>query len=137
MSRARDDLSLDVIALLRDRVPGPSDLEMLLLVRSEPTRGWTVSAVAQALGLPEAWAMDSLTALCTVALVVEDPSASEPRFSYRPATPALAASVTKLARAYTERPAEVIRVLNDYAITRVRLAAIQAFPAALLRADTG
>lgn len=136
MSRSRDELSLDVIALLRDRVPGPSDLEMLLLVRSDPTRGWTLSAVADALGLPEAWAMDSLVDLCTAALVVEDRSSSAPRFFYCPATPALAASVTTLARVYEERPADVIRVLNDYAITRVRLAAIQAFPAALSR-DTG
>lgn len=138
MSPSCDDLPLDVMVLLRDRVPGPSDLEMLLLVRSDPARGWAVQAVAQAIGLPEPWVKDSLEGLRQVALVVQDGSMAEPRFFYRPATPALEASVTALARLYEERPAEVIRRLNDNAITRVRLAAVQAFPAALLlRAATG
>jgi hypothetical protein len=138
LSGSCDDLPLDVVALLRDRVPGPSDLEMLLLVRSDATRGWTVPEVSHAIGLPESWARDSLGSLCMVALVVADESGDEPRFFYHPATPALEASIATLARVYAEQPAEIIRRLNDNAITRVRLAAVQAFPfALLLRAAAG
>jgi DNA-binding MarR family transcriptional regulator len=109
---------------LRNHLPLASGL------RSDATRGWTASAIADRLGLREAWTEDALAALRAAGLVVKDRSGVERRFSYRPRTPALEAAVTTLAQTYEERPAYVARILNEDAISRVRWSASQAFPAA-------
>ena len=127
-----DDLSPDVLTLLRDRVPGPYGLEMLLLMRSDPTRGWTISSLAPALGVPESWVEQSLDGLCATNLVVEDGSSTERQFFYHPATVELETAINELAQVYAERPADVVRTMNDSAIARVRSAAVQLFPTALM-----
>jgi len=127
-----DDLSLDVLVLLRERLPGPCDLEVLLLMRGDPGRGRTAASMAAELGTPKSWVEQALDDLCAAGLLVEDGSATERQFFYRPATANLETTMSALARAYEERPADVVRMMNDNAIARVRSAAVQLFPASLM-----
>jgi hypothetical protein len=122
----------DALDLLRDHISGLIELDMLACLRSDATKGLTASVVAELVGLPEEWIEDSLAALRTAGLVVEDRSGAEPRFLYHPATPALEAAVATLAQVYAERPAYVARILNEDALSRVRWSASQAFPAAFV-----
>jgi hypothetical protein len=131
-----DEIPADVLGLLRDCVCGLDELELLLLVRRDAANGWSAPTVAARLGVPEARVEDSLEALCAAALVVADGSTdgtdvdvkeAKRRFFYRPATPALEATVNALAWICDVRPADVIRALNDHALDRVRSAARRAF----------
>jgi hypothetical protein len=136
-----DDIPADVLGLLRDCVYGLDDLELLLLVRGDAVKGWSAPTVAARLGVPEARIEGSLEALCAAALVVTDETEGDGkdgkggkdgkeatrRFFYRPATPALEATVNALAWICEARPADVIRALNDHALDRVRSAARRAF----------
>ncbi len=120
-----DELPLDVIALLCAHVSGLDDLEMLLHLRRAAAESWASSTLAAVLGMPEPKVRASLETLCDGALLVVDDAAAEVRFYYRPATDALDATVSSLARIYDERPADVIRTLHDHAFERVRLAGLR------------
>ena len=134
-----DEIPADVLALVRERVSGLDDLEMLLLLRGDPVRAWTPSCAAARLGVPEARVEDALQGLHAAALLVMemDERAAARRFLYRPATPALEAAVNTLARLCRLRPADVIRMLNEHAIERVRTAARLAFPEAFAAQKAG
>lgn len=106
---------------------------MLLLMRSDPAVGWTMAMLATRLGVPEPWIVHSVETLGEAELLVEDGTALERRFFYRPATPELAATVNTVAEIYAERPADVIRAMNESALVRIRAAVLQAFPAAFMQ----
>lgn len=124
------DLPFDVLELLQRRITGIDELAALLLVRSEPERRWAASTVAALLERSESWALPALESLCEAELLASpDDDTGEPRFSYRPA-PALESVVTTLARLYEERRADILRVLNDNAVDRIRAAAAKTFKGA-------
>jgi hypothetical protein len=127
------ELQPDVLALLHDRGLGSIELELLLLMRGDPSSGWTPTVLAERLGLPEPWVVHSVEALCGAALLVEDGNALARWFFFRPATPELDATVTALAEIYADRPADVMRAMNDNALVRIRAAVLQAFPAAFMQ----
>lgn len=125
------DLPVDVVAFLQERISGTDELEALLLVRSDTSRGWTAAAVAKLLGLPESWAGPALAGLCEAELLglpeSWDGHDEEQRFWYRPGTPALDAVVATLAGLYDEQRADVLRILNENAVERIRAAAARRF----------
>ena len=124
-------LPFDVLAFLQERITGTDELEALLLVRSDTSRGWTAVTVAELLGLPESWATPTLEGLCKAELLVEDGTDEEQRFWYRPAAPALDAVVKLLSGLYDEQRADVLRILNENAVDRIRAAAARTFGGAL------
>jgi len=125
------DLPFHVLDLLQHRIFGVEELEALLLVRSDATARWTASAVAARLERPESWSSPALEGLCAAELLVGEGPEERRRYAYRPATPELDASVTLLASLYEERRVDVLRVLNDKAVERIRIAAAKTFSAAL------
>jgi hypothetical protein len=127
-----DHLPPDVLALVRERVLGLEDLKVLLLLRNDASKPWTASTLAAQLELPEARTEGLLEDLRAAALLAADGNETEREFVYRPATPDLEATVARLAHLYDERPADVIRTLNDGALERLRLAASRAFPEAFV-----
>jgi hypothetical protein len=127
-----DDLPPDVLELLHGQISGLIELDVLVCMRSDPTRAWTALALSEQLGLPEAWTEEALAALCAAELVVDDRSAAVPRFRYHPTTLALEAAATTLVEVYEERPAYVARLLTESAISRVRWSASQVLPAAFV-----
>jgi hypothetical protein len=132
-----DPLPSDVLALVRERVLSLDDLKVLLLLRDDASKPWTASTLAAQLALPEAWTEGLLEDLRAAALLAADGNETERQFVYRPATPDLEATVARLAQMYDERPADVIRTLNDGALQRVRRAASRAFPEAFERRNKG
>ena len=127
-----DDLPPDVLELLRERISGLIELDVLLCMRGDATRSWTAPTLANLVGLPEEWAEEALVALRGAELIEEAEGGTERRFFYRPTTPDLEAAVTTLAHAYEDRPDYVARILTEDAISRVRWSASQAFPAAFV-----
>lgn len=124
------ELPFDVLDLLQRHIAGIDELEALLLVRSDAARGWTAASVAKTLDRPEAWAAPALEALCAAELLVpRGGDAEERRFSYHP-SPAHESVVTSLAHLYDEHRADILRVLNDKAVERIRAAAAKTFSGA-------
>lgn len=123
------DIPSDVLALLQDRLAGLDELEVLMLVRSDAPRRWTAAAVADRLGLPESSSDAALDSLCAAQLLVADGGAggAERQYGYGPATPELERAVTSLADVYEERRLEVMRILSDSALERIRSAAARTF----------
>lgn len=119
----------DVLALLQERLAGLDELEVLLLVRGDASRGWTASDVAERLGLPVSSSDAALESLCAAALVVVEGGGggAELRYAYRPSTPELAGVVSSLAEIYDERRLEVMRILSNHALGRIRSAAARTF----------
>jgi hypothetical protein len=121
------DLPFDVLAFLQERIAGTDELAALLLVRSDASRGWTAAAVAEQLELPKSWAGPALEGLCDAELLVEDGTDGEQRFWYRPVTPALESVVAVLSGIYEEQRTDVLRILNENAVDRIRAAAARTF----------
>jgi hypothetical protein len=132
-----DDPQSDALSLLHDHGLGPIELETLLSMRGSMATAWTMSMLAARIGVPEPWVVYSVESLCTGGLLVEDGNALERRFFYRPGTPELEATVTTVAELYADRPADVIRAMNESALVRIRAAVLQAFPAAFMQRDEG
>lgn len=129
----------DVQALLQERLAGLDELEVLLLVRGDASRGWTASDVAERLGLPASSSDAALEGLRAAALLVVDGGGggAEPRYAYRPHTPALDEAVSVLAEIYGERRLEVMRILSNHALDRIRSAAARTFADAFVIGRNG
>lgn len=119
----------DVLALLHERLAGLDELEALLLLRAEPSRLWFASEVAERLGLPVASSEAALASLCQVSLLAAEGGrgGAEARYGYRPATPELEQVVASLAEIYGDRRLEVMRILSNSALDRIRTAAARTF----------
>lgn len=120
----------DVSSFLQEHIAGIEDLEALLLLRSDASRRWSAAAVAATLERPPAWAGPVLQALCAAEVVEGTGEGADRRFAYRPATPALESMVTTLAGLYVEERAEILRLLNENAVDRIRAAAARTFSGA-------
>lgn len=129
----------DVRTLLHERLAGLDELEVLLLVRGDASHGWTASEVAERLGLPESSSDAALESLCMAALLVLDGGGggAERRYAYRPGTPELDGAVTSLAEIYGERRLEVMRILSNHALDRIRSAAARTFADAFVISRNG
>lgn len=136
---AQRDIPSDVMAFLQERLAGLDELEVLLLVRSDASRGWTASEIADRLGLPASSSDGALEKLCTAELLVIDGGGggAELRYAYRPVTPKLDGVVTTLADLYGDRRLEVMRILSDSALERIRSAAARTFADAFVIGRNG
>jgi hypothetical protein len=120
-SRERDSQALgpvelpeEVRLLIRSGIPTVDALEILILLVRHPDQYWTAEAIGSELryDLVDRPAITRCLGLFAAnGLLGQGVSDS---VIYRPASPELAASVTKLVQAYDERPVTLIRTL--YAI---------------------
>ncbi len=122
----------NVLALLHERIVGFDELKALLLVRSDASKIWTASSVAESLGLSASWSEAALENLCAGGLLVGNGQGLERQFSYRPVSTELESTVTSLAAIYGYRRIDVMRILSSKAMNRIRWAAVQAFASALV-----
>lgn len=125
------DLPFHVLAFLQQRITGVDELDALFLVRGDTKEAWTANTVAVCLGRTESWSRPALERLCEAELLVGRGPEPERRYAYRPATPALEDTVTALARIYEAQRTDVLRVLNDDAVERIRAAAARTFTEAI------
>lgn len=119
----------DVVDLLRTSVTSYEGLEALLLVRRA---GGTVSAddAAGTLGLRRDVAASALRGLAEAGLVVEAIVAGETRWGNVPEP--MHAVVDRLAEAYRNHRLDVVVIMNNHAVERLRSGALRAFADAFL-----
>lgn len=104
-------LPADVSRLLATHIDSVEQLEVLLLLRTAPERGWTAAEASGELRTEP----DSVTArlrdLEARGFVTADGSGPARLYRYRPATPDLARAVDGLADAYASRKVTVIGLI--------------------------
>lgn len=126
------DIPDDVSSLLQERISGLDELKTLLLVSSDASKRWTASSVAAHFGRRTLWMEVVLEKLCATALLVGEGDGSERRFVYRPDTPTLDAAVRSLAEVYDTQRVNVVLMLSNKAMDRIRQAASRSFACALV-----
>lgn len=99
----------DVFQFIREHVRSVWALELLLRLKQDPQRGWTVAQLVGDLRASDSLVTDNLTALQHAGLVVADAPGG---FRYQPAALALAKVCDQLEDAYRAKPVTVIRWIS-------------------------
>jgi hypothetical protein len=101
-----------------------TELDVLLLFLPEPERSWSPEMAARRLLLPVDVCQTALECLRARGLL----TVRAPRsYSFAPATAELAVGAERLWTAYRESPVEVLRLLNQRALERIRRGAWRTF----------
>ncbi|HEY8430978.1 MAG TPA: winged helix-turn-helix domain-containing protein [Sandaracinaceae bacterium] len=110
----------DARRLLASRINSVEQLEILLLLRRDPARSWTPSALAEELRSSEPSVAKRLADLRRGGLVEVVPSSPE-AYRYAPAAAWLSAAVDSLAQLYAESPYRVIDLIFAKPIDNLRV----------------
>lgn len=133
---AADDLPEDVQKLLRDQIDSYEQLEILLLLRTEPDHPWTVEALSARLRIPASLALLALDELQTAGFVQARALGAEKQYAYVAQSSHVEATLERLVQAYREHPISILKQMSANAIERVRTAALRTFADAfILRKD--
>jgi hypothetical protein len=94
-------------------------LEVLLLIASQPQRAWTASDLAELLRIDPAWVDSQLRAMAVGGLVAghADPA---PGFSFAPRSAELSQAVDELAKTYADRRVTVIGLIFAKPMDKIR-----------------
>jgi hypothetical protein len=101
-------LSQKLDRFLRNSIRSVWELELLLLLRREPSRAWTTADLIRQLRASGLVVSDALIALQRADLVLQEPAE---QFRYRPTTAELAEVVDELADAYASAPSSIMNVI--------------------------
>lgn len=101
-------LSQQLERFLRISIRSVWEVELLLLLRQEPSRSWSTAELIRQLRASGLVVNDALVALQRVELVTVEPAE---RFRYRPANAELAVVVDELAAAYASLPSSIMHVI--------------------------
>lgn len=114
-----DAFPADVRAFLAEHISSIAQLEMLLLLRSDPARKWDVAEISKALYATPEMSAGQLASLRDLGLLTAsgDP---EHCYQYQPGTPELEDMVTCLAELYKERRVSVITALYSEPVNKVQ-----------------
>lgn len=110
-------LSEDVLRFIRTTIRSVWALELLLLLRRDPARAWTVKALIRELRGSAGIVAGAMTELEAAGLV----AAADGAFRYQPASPELDALVAATAAAYTEYPVAVTQAIFTAPSDKIRL----------------
>lgn len=110
----------DARRLLASRITSVEQLEILLLMRREPSRAWTPAAIAEELRTSETSAVKRLSDLKREELVEPVPNSPE-AFRYAPRGEWLRCAVDSLAALYAESPYRVIDLIFSKPIDDLRV----------------
>lgn len=99
----------DVFQFIREHVRSVWALELLLRLKHEPERCWSIAELVGDLRASHSLVADNLTAFVDAALVVVDDRGC---FRYQPAAAVLAKVCDDLEAAYRTRPVTVIRWIS-------------------------
>jgi DNA-binding GntR family transcriptional regulator len=116
----------DVRELIRERVCSVEELEILMLLESEPARAWQDAEVATALGASREVVRTALAKLAAAGLVhAEDPGRGPTRL--QPESEALRDAVALLGNLYRTQRIDILVFIAQSAISRVRNQALHTF----------
>jgi hypothetical protein len=107
---ANDDLPSPVKQLLARYIRSVEQLEVLLLVASQPSRTWTASDVYEVIRSSKASIADRLQAFTKEGFLVEE-QASSPGYRYTPKSEELRRGVEETARVYQTHRIRVIEAI--------------------------
>jgi len=107
----------DVYRFLYHNIDSVEQLEVLLLLRQSPQRGWTADAVARQLYSHPSSILHRLSSLAGRGLLRELEPAC---YQYAPRSTELHATVTRAAECYRERRVAVITLIASKPIENVR-----------------
>lgn len=113
-----EDFPADIKQFIADHIDTVAQLELLLLLRSDPAKVWTPEAAGKAL-----YSAADVTALQMADLQLKRllaPGPSENTYVYRPERPELASLVDRLAGLYRERRVAVITAVYTKPIDKIR-----------------
>ena len=112
--------------LLRERVRGFEELELLLLFARNPDRAWSPADAATACSLGGTAVIPALERLAASQLILPVSSMGA-AFRYHPATPALRDACTQLCEIHAGDRFTVVAVMSEVAFERIRNATSLAF----------
>lgn len=93
---------------LRNSIRSAWQLELLLLLRKEPSRAWSIAELIRQLRASRLVVNDALLTLQRDDLVVPEPAE---HFRYRPATAEMTKVVNELAETYASQPMSIMNVI--------------------------
>ena len=99
---------LELLTFIRRSIPSVWALDVLLLVRRPPLRGWSPGELVGELRASDAVVLGVLEGFQREGLVAKG---EDGRFSFAPAAQALEDLTVALAEAYSERPVAVINAI--------------------------
>jgi hypothetical protein len=108
-----------VRSLLASHVQTLEHLEVLALLCRDPERWWSAEGVAEELGISAGSAGARLEDLSS-RMLLDARVAEAVMFRYNPVTDALRSSADDLARLYSDRPLQVIALVNALATAAIR-----------------
>ena len=101
-------ISSDLLAFIRASIQSVWALELLLLLKRDSSRTWTVPALVQEMRASNPLVTGVLVTFEAVGLVRREEDGA---YVYAPAAPALAALADQLENAYRLRPAAVVKAI--------------------------
>jgi hypothetical protein len=113
-----EEFPADVGRFITDHLDSVAQLEVLLLLRGDPARGWSTEDVSAALRMTTDMAREQLKVLADRGVLARLPDGVS--HSYAPATPELRGLIDKLATVYDERRVTVITMIYSKPVDKVR-----------------
>lgn len=117
---ARQNISEDLKAFVKEQIQTVSRLEVLLLAHRDPSRAFTATDVALELGFEKEVAEEQLRSLAALALLVQTDT-DDARYSYHPANVKSRSMVDQLAITYLQRPVPILSLILNECVDRTRI----------------
>jgi hypothetical protein len=108
----------DITRFVADKIDSVAQLEAVLLLRSDPNKEWTVTALAARLYINEAQTGELLVALCTEGLVAARQDASV--YRYQPRTTELGQMLDRVAEVYAKQLVAITNLIHSKQKPRVQ-----------------
>ncbi len=119
MAERGDKLDPGLISFIKAHIDSVEQLEVLLLMRNDPTKEWSAGDVSRELRSSTASAQHRLDKLCALRLIVKvDPASLS--YRYEPSSPELGDRVTALSEAYLVRRVTVIDLIFSNPVEKIK-----------------
>lgn len=128
---ADPDLPAGVARFLEESIESYEQLEILLLMHSQPGLWWGTGAFAAATQLSDEQINEALRALCQRGLA-DTLVGNVPMYKYGATALAQAAIIGELETCLVQRKVEVIKAMHQHALARLRARAAHTFTDAFL-----
>ena len=114
-----DDFPLELRQFIDRNIESIVQLEMLLLLRQDPNRGWDADQIAKSLYIP-AEMSGALIADLSRRGFVKPLAAAEAKYSYQPADAEADLLIGQLAKFYEERRVAVVSLIYSKPVNKVQ-----------------
>ena len=119
MAIAKNQLSEELRAFIKDKIQTVLRLEVLLLLHDQQSRSFTAAEIASELGCETEATQEQLTELETIGLAIQ--STDKPRYKYLPVNATFGFMVEQLAVAYAKQRVPILSLILADNSDRTRL----------------